>query len=1800
MAASSCDLTKYGYDFVVATTQGSIDADMKAYLGDCTFPDNYFCFLADAENADAVVPISLQDLLTKTGGINPFEIPNGTPTTDPRIQALTKARFEVGIRMNMGLPEDIPPKSLPPIIQLGDSPTTVSFNVIWSKARIIQNTVPSEWSLTGNWSVWDQPAQQAWTFSTSINLVPAAIDNQLNGSAHFSQNPVHKQKILNQLQNLSGTAFSLQQLLLDFENAKVLTPPTIEGMTPGSRAQCVLSGQLAGFWSLFSKQCTYPPLAVFAKQTVTDTALMQLTSISQQVNPCKDSNGALIVSPTKEQTAASTLDYLCMTNNKQIPREDAFTWSWVQPSDVQSQSGVLAIRRDVFSQFLLDVVWNQVKANCITTMPNAGQIVVGNDSKWPPSSPVTLCPNQTPQSSWFGPGSTLFTIQYTAANDTGTTATNWDWWNSSSCSLRVIPTYQCIVSQINGQIVVEQTLSVSVTFDYVNATYITQFANWSNTWSFVPFSVTRTDTYQVSVGQAGQLQIVYIPGSQVHNSFHDWDKTWYTEQFLDSLGSNITGMFYNSLTALNFSSSYLNNLQNSIFPGAKVFAYSSVSFSENSDLLCGLTYLDPEEAIPSDAPSQTQATDVTYTTQPSSTPTPSPLTSCANSPVTMTYSSDMIQNYVVGEIFNSTGKFEALQTADGHSILFGLSSSNMLQAIVEQSGATSTGWQLMDIMSTALASIFANDTSAIVKTFDVNQSAVNGTISMAAVVTSGASDHLLLSLNNDNSATSWTTTTSLTWTVVPFDAVPDGGTTIKNITITGVMFTETTYNGKEHIIVDIDRSSTSCIKDIARYYVKPSASPCWTKHDVPVDIQEGNYQSCVGRFSKGYGIDAVFTSGLSGGSAQLVYVPFDNPYSDDATPLVRTLTLPGGVLATAISTARHVDGTTDLFAIGGSTLYMFPANSLASETVATRLTSSIFFEGTDQLIAMTNGQVTTIWGRNTNNEVYYVTCSNTQLGIAASWSTPLPLLTNIDQISAYINRSLGGNTIFATGGETIKKLVQATEGAKLWREQDILLEPQLTAQPHSFNSYTTTLQVINGQSLPAVGQELSITTPSQTAVYINGVYYVLSPTPRTVITDKTGVVTIAEPADNSINGTTLTVVCDGISTTIDPTQKHFQTIASLGTAGSLQAATIQTNVIAGGTIGTSTTAPLVDSSASSDDLSDAASYISNLNSVYGKVNSPSGNASPSANPTSSAAPVATPAPTPMMELESKSIFSDILSSIEAVAGDIYHALKSAVNSVVQVIKQAASGAWYFIATIAGQAYHAILDTAEAVVGAVEWVFSAIKTGVKDVIRFLEVLLDWDDIKRTKQVIYNTTQLWFQHQIDQLPQARTLLNTQIANLENKIDNWAGDVTWTSQLGQAAQQPLSANTNNPTATSGSQVFTNHYKNNASGLTVVGTPPAEDAVQQLFDDLVTALENEGQILDDASRNIVALAKRIASQPFEDTLKQLAAIVADIFLSSFENIGDAIIDILTSLTNTAMDVLNTKIHIPVISDILEKIGIQEISFLDLFCWIPAVAYTVMYKIANNSDAPFPDSSDVNSLINAQTWEDFQALLAIEAVPVQTEPSSQTLEFSVVQQVSSLSPEFRRGLYKRFHAAGALVKTLWTLVSVLEVEAPADPNPYGKSKTVLNIVHAALGGIAGFAVPQDPVTDKSVRDSDYAQLAVSVLASGILYMIKKISGPSAQSDLRVTGAMVGYVVGIWGLADSICHLCQISSETADSCKTAAFLIETNNILGFVGVTAYYVALGDPDPVTKEETVVAMGVIGLLQAGLEASLDATV
>jgi hypothetical protein len=80
MAPNQSNLSdrKYLYDFVVYTTQESINSLLVQYLPNTgkKQPVTFLCFLAD-ENGDPTKQVTLDEILQKSRGINPFDIPPG-------------------------------------------------------------------------------------------------------------------------------------------------------------------------------------------------------------------------------------------------------------------------------------------------------------------------------------------------------------------------------------------------------------------------------------------------------------------------------------------------------------------------------------------------------------------------------------------------------------------------------------------------------------------------------------------------------------------------------------------------------------------------------------------------------------------------------------------------------------------------------------------------------------------------------------------------------------------------------------------------------------------------------------------------------------------------------------------------------------------------------------------------------------------------------------------------------------------------------------------------------------------------------------------------------------------------------------------------------------------------------------------------------------------------------------------------------------------------------------------------------------------------------------------------------------------------------------------------------------------------------------------------------------------------------------------------------------------------------------------------------------------------------------------
>ncbi|KAL4867698.1 hypothetical protein BDV12DRAFT_170924 [Aspergillus spectabilis] len=174
---------------------------------------------------------------------------------------------------------------------------------------------------------------------------------------------------------------------------------------------------------------------------------------------------------------------------------------------------------------------------------------------------------------------------------------------------------------------------------------------------------------------------------------------WLTDAFSDINDALSTKEDALDVTTTNMEPTSLNGVQNFIFPGGKVFTYKSHKFSDSQDLTCAITYVDPSVG-------RNRDNKLLLTTAMDSQPD-----------LALTHSSNLMLNYFQGELVSPTSRFEALQTADGHSMLFALDSGCSFHVIQEQSGTSRTGWQLYDLSTSIIHVYFPDTTDATVRTF---------------------------------------------------------------------------------------------------------------------------------------------------------------------------------------------------------------------------------------------------------------------------------------------------------------------------------------------------------------------------------------------------------------------------------------------------------------------------------------------------------------------------------------------------------------------------------------------------------------------------------------------------------------------------------------------------------------------------------------------------------------------------------------------------------------------------------------------------------------------------------------------------------------------------------------------------------------------------------------------------------------------------------------------------------------------------------------------------------------------------
>ncbi|WP_312334516.1 hypothetical protein [Sphingobacterium sp.] len=1153
------------------------------------------------------------------------------------------------------------------------------------------------------------------------------------------------------------------------------------------------------------------------------------------------------------------------------------------------------------------------------------------------------------------------------------------------------------------------------------------------------------------------------------------------------------------------------------------------------------------------------------------------------------YSTELMVNFKQAKSVAPQKKFEALQTDEGYSLLFSIGTDQVFY-LTQQTPGTSSGWRQDDLSS--LLSKNHSGKKVFAKTFAVSQNFSSRKFDVVLAVTVEDTDYLYVSLNNSSDLTAFNDL-SFQWESVIYD---DPKHSRIKLDIKNLYIAQT--KSEEYIVVDISRSTFDPPTDfLERYYIDPKklSGRYWNNLSMGGDLNPG-IRSTLGRKDSDR-VDGIYTLGSINGSTELLYAPLYNPFDRKAPTTITRLQVPSK--ASALATVNVSGSLTDLFVIGEKTIYYFAADKQQDGDAGIPLMKSDLFDGVKDLFAFTDHEKYVIWGRNRANQIFYTSCLKENITEVKYWTFPVPILTGVEQLSPLLNIVDSSNVFFAVAGNQLIKAVQSAE-TSIWSFQKITLETPVESKAERFSSYTTRIQLTDNNDQLLSNTVLNISSNSRVPVLINNLYYVITPDPIPVHTDEAGVITVIEEVQD-ITGVQIMVSDNaGTSVVINPMNKPFEKIASLNTSNKLKDAVIINP--------DGQTQKLVNADVDTNSFQQVALANSNLSQAYKEVaenfSYRSGGLLMN------------------MAYGNTVYLEGIGDTIVSEVGDLFRWLASGVEYVANIVKDTITGVWHFVVQIGEKIYQGVLNCVEKVVGAVRWVYEIIKTAIKDLLRYLEFLFQWKDITRTKEVFKNLSKLYLRHQQDQIKEMKIAFDGEMKKLVEICNEWGGVTDWKG-LGAAATSPTDASSQPAKGDSApADLLLSHFQNNASHIKV--TPltsklSADD--KSIIDLLFDTLKKEAHIFDAVLDQIDKLVSEYQNMTLGEILKRIIAIIGSGVLETAQNVFDVLFDIFIKMLESALEILDTPIYIPVVSDILEYFGVPKVSMLDLICYIGAVPVTVVYKIAKGA-APFPEDQFTDFLINASDFAEVEKAfnppkivlyehqkdLKAESIAVSLSVNPNQIFYvdaDLLREMKRSSLAISPENSKVISIVGNMFAGFFSLMSIFivpfEAAAPTGENPFGTFSAVLGVLGAGSVGISSTLVPKMPIKNSVVSWINTGTTITSVLSKIIF------SGPAqskfkaspgimnklAAGDGRATGAIVNSILILPALFCSCWHFYELSKENESATRSVAIINETSNMTSYISRLSYAVAVNVKDPEVKAVSIGVLVVANICTSGLQ-------
>lgn len=574
MSAQNSNLSnaQYGYDMVVATTQASVNSTMMEWLSNQTtgpFTQAYVYNPKHAPGNNGIVPVDF-DTLKNNVGFDPFSIPNGTSTDDPKIKKLLGDQFMFAFQIELGLP-DFPTTLIPPVVEFNKEGSSVTYNMNCKTFKIIA-IQPGLYPGQEKWlNLSQDDSDKPWTieYSVDLDLRTESLTN------HFHNLPAKTQ---NEIKNLGQDMFSIQQLYLDLNTAGLQDTSAIVGLDPTSQAYIQLTRVFLNTYMLeLSKNGGVAlGLSAVSNKPFPDNISIIPTNLNFEISSYKDAKGKATA-----DFDDYTLNYLIMSEGRTLPAPVQFTWNWVEKVNTQKYAGVMAINKSVFTSYLNKALSPSLTDVCKIPTTHFHCNMVKADFSW-----------------GFTPDTTSHSYQ--AVNDGTSHVLTFSYSKSSSDSDTFIPNWGNfgVDYTVNSDLYFEGTTIKLVTrckmHCHVNVDGGVVDGDWAD--------FTSTTNYTLGVDSHGSISVSKAT-PKIDDNSKDPDIGAWAKIVSIGMIHNVTDNIQSSVQGwiksyLGVEASHIENMLNGsgtwVFPGGKTFTFMDVAFSDNQDLVSHVLYVKPQ------------------------------------------------------------------------------------------------------------------------------------------------------------------------------------------------------------------------------------------------------------------------------------------------------------------------------------------------------------------------------------------------------------------------------------------------------------------------------------------------------------------------------------------------------------------------------------------------------------------------------------------------------------------------------------------------------------------------------------------------------------------------------------------------------------------------------------------------------------------------------------------------------------------------------------------------------------------------------------------------------------------------------------------------------------------------------------------------------------------------------------------------------------------------------------------------------------------------------------------------------